>query len=213
MKTDDLIDLLSTNTEVADPGNFRRALVGALAAGAAVAFEAMLAVLGVRADVISTGQPEFILIKLLFTLSVVALAMIFLIRFARPTAERDNILLLAIPFVAITVGAVLTILSARSTSWSGMIFGKEWLTCLAFIPFFAVAPFAALVWAVRTTGAPTNLARAGSIVGLLAGGIGATAYAFHCPDDSLPFVAVWYGATIGLCTLIGVKLGPRLLRW
>ncbi len=29
----------------------------------------------------------------------------------------------------------------------------------------------------------------------------------------IPFVAVWPGGTIALCTLAGVALGPRLLRW
>ena len=46
-----------------------------------------------------------------------------------------------------------------------------------------------------------------------AGGVSAMAYALHCTDDSLPFVAVWYGGTIVLCTLAGAALGPRLLRW
>jgi len=29
----------------------------------------------------------------------------------------------------------------------------------------------------------------------------------------LPFIAVWYGGTIVLCTLAGATLGKRLLRW
>src|SRR5260370_1427946 len=61
--------------------------------------------------------------------------------------------------------------------------------------------------------APTNLARTGAFAGLIAGGVSAMAYALHCTDDSLPFVAVWYGGTIVLCTLAGAALGPRLLRW
>jgi len=61
--------------------------------------------------------------------------------------------------------------------------------------------------------APTDLARAGALAGLVAGGVSATAYALHCTDDSLPFVALWYGGTIALCTIAGAALGPRLLRW
>src|SRR5260370_519368 len=45
------------------------------------------------------------------------------------------------------------------------------------------------------------------------GGVSAMAYAVHCTEDSLPFVAAWYGGTIVLCTLAGAALGPRLLRW
>ncbi len=214
MKTDDLVNLLSANLEAADRGKARRALAGALALGTAVAFGAMLALLGMRADALDLAPRVYIVMKLLFTLSVIVLATIFLIKFARPLAGRSRTLpLLMLPFAAIAIGAILSLLSAHSTTWDGMIFGKEWLTCLVSIPFFAVAPFAALVWALRKTAAPTDLGRAGAVVGLVAGGIGATAYVFHCPDDSLPFVAVWYGTTIALCTFIGAKLGPRLLRW
>jgi hypothetical protein len=51
------------------------------------------------------------------------------------------------------------------------------------------------------------------MAGLVAGSLTATAYALHCPDDSLPFIAVWYGGAIAVCALLGAKLGPWLLRW
>jgi hypothetical protein len=41
----------------------------------------------------------------------------------------------------------------------------------------------------------------------------AAGYALHCTDDSLPFIALWYGGAIVMCTLAGAVLGPRLLRW
>ena len=75
-----------------------------------------------------------------------------------------------------------------------------------------MVPFAAVIWAVCQA-APTNLTRAGALAGLTAGGISAMAYAFHCTDDSVPFVVLWYGGTIAACTLAGAYLGPRLLRW
>jgi hypothetical protein len=93
-----------------------------------------------------------------------------------------------------------------------MIVGNQWLECLLSIPLIAIVPFAILVWVVRKT-APTDLTRAGACVGLTAGAISATGYALHCIDDSLPFIALWYGGTIAFCALAGAKLGPRLLRW
>lgn len=93
-----------------------------------------------------------------------------------------------------------------------MVLGDQWLECLISIPIIAVLPFAVIMWAVRMA-APTNLARTGALAGLVAGGISAIAYALHCTDDSLPFVALWYGGTIVLCTIAGALLGPRLLRW
>jgi hypothetical protein len=93
-----------------------------------------------------------------------------------------------------------------------MLFGTQWAMCVACIPLFAVLPFAILIWAARQ-GAPTNLPRTGAMVGLVAGAIGAVAYAFHCPDDFLPFIALWYGGGIAFCVVVGGLLGPRLLRW
>jgi len=37
------------------------------------------------------------------------------------------------------------------------------------------------------------------------------AYALHCTDDSLPFVAVWYGGTIVLCSLAGASIGTAAI--
>jgi hypothetical protein len=93
-----------------------------------------------------------------------------------------------------------------------MIFGPQWTACLICIPLFAIAPFAALVWALRR-GAPTGLARTGAIAGLLAGALGAAIFAFHSPGSAIPFMILWYGGPIVLCALAGAILGPRLLRW
>jgi hypothetical protein len=108
--------------------------------------------------------------------------------------------------------AAISLWFAPSSHWNKMVMGDEWLECLLSIPIIAIVPFAAAIWAVRRA-APTNLARTGAFAGLIAGGVSAMAYALHCTDDSLPFVAVWYGGTIVLCTLAGAALGPRLLRW
>ena len=87
---------------------------------------------------------------------------------------------------------------------------------LAFVP----AHMATVIFATaRRCGAlgvhigSRGLVRAGAFSGLVAGGVSAIAYSLHCTDDSLPFVALWYGGTIVLCTPTGALLGPRLLRW
>jgi len=103
-------------------------------------------------------------------------------------------------------------MSAPPSHWDEMMMGNGWLECLVSIPIIAVVPFAIVMWAVRMA-APTNLTRTGALAGLVAGSISAVAYALHCTDDSFPFVALWYGRTIILCTLAGGALGPRILRW
>jgi len=120
--------------------------------------------------------------------------------------------LVALPFLMIMLLAAISLAAAPSSHWEKMIVGDQWLECLLSIPIIAIVPFAVIIWALRQT-APTDLVRTGALGGLVAGAVSATAYAFHCVDDSLPFVALWYGGTIALCTLAGALLGPRLLRW
>jgi hypothetical protein len=213
MKTDDLVAMLSTNVEPIGSGRVVRTISIAVAAGAALAFGFMLVGLGVRADLTATRATVFLLLKVAFALAVVGMAMRYLTRLARPGAERGiSPLAIAVPFAGIALLGIINLGMAPSSHWNGMILGDEWLECLLSIPIIAIVPFAVTIFAVRRA-APTNLVRTGAVAGLVAGGISAMAYALHCTDDSLPFVAVWYGGTIVLCTLAGAALGPRLLRW
>ncbi|SHK18595.1 hypothetical protein SAMN05444159_2648 [Bradyrhizobium lablabi] len=213
MKTDDLVALLSTNPEPVDRRSVARTLYVALAAGSIVALGIALAGLGVRPDLMTARAFAFLLLKLAFTVGIVGVASTYLTRLARPGGERKtSAVLVAIPFGAIAVLSVISLGFAPSSHWEKMLVGDQWLECLLSIPIIAIVPFAAAIWAVRRA-APTNLGRAGAFAGLIAGGVSAMAYALHCTDDSLPFVAVWYGGTIVLCTLAGAALGPRLLRW
>jgi hypothetical protein len=118
----------------------------------------------------------------------------------------------AAPFVATVLLAAISLAFAPISHWDSMIVGDRWLECLLSIPVIAIVPFAVIIWALRRM-APTDLVRAGALGGLVAGAISATGYALHCSDDSLPFVALWYGGTIAICTAAGALLGPRLLRW
>jgi hypothetical protein len=213
MKTDDLVAMLSTNVEPIGRGLVGRTISIAVVAGAVVALGSTLAALGIRADLTTTRATVFLLLKVAFALAVVGMAIRYLTRLARPGAERGiSPLSIALPFAVIALLGLISLGGAPSSHWNRMILGDEWLECVLSIPIIAVVPFAATIFAVRRA-APTNLVRAGAIAGLIAGGVSAMAYALHCTDDSLPFVAVWYGGTIVLCTLAGAALGPRLLRW
>jgi len=213
MKTDDLVDMLSTNVEPVGRGLVVRTISIAVAAAAVLALGFMLVGLGVRADLTATRATVYLLLKVAFALAVVGMAMRYLARLARPGAEGGiSPLAIAVPFAAIALLGIINLGMAPSSHWNGMILGNEWIECLLSIPIIAIVPFAVTIFAVRRA-APTNLVRTGAVAGLVAGGISAMAYALHCTDDSLPFVAVWYGGTIVLCTLAGAALGPRLLRW
>jgi hypothetical protein len=212
MKTDDLVALLSANLEPVDRNADVRTLYVAIAAAAIAALGIAFAGLGFRPDLTTTRALIYLTIKLTFAIGIVGLATTYLMRLARPGGERRMSLLVAVPFLIVVILASISLGSAPPAHWDRMIVGDEWLECLLSIPVIAIVPFAASIWAVRRA-APTNLVHAGAFAGLVAGGVSAMAYALHCTDDSLPFIAVWYGGTIVLCTLAGATLGPRLLRW
>jgi hypothetical protein len=213
MKTDDLIAMLGTNVERVDHRQVVRTVNLAIAAGAAISLCFMFFALGIRTDLKEASAWMFLGMKLAFAIGVVAVTSTYLIRVARPGGERRTpTAFVALPFIAIMPLAAISLSFAPSSHWNELVVGDQWLECLLSIPIIAIVPFATIIWAVRRT-APTDLARAGALAGLLAGGVSAIGYALHCTDDSLPFVTLWYGATIALCALAGALLGPRLLRW
>jgi hypothetical protein len=213
MKTDDLIAMLGTNVEPVDHRQVARTVRFAIGMGFAAALGSALLMLGIRTGLDEVDAWIFLVLKAAFATGIVALSSIYLARVARPGGEQKApIIVVTLPFVVITALAAISLVFAPSSHWNRMFVGDKWLECLLSIPIIAIVPFAAIMWAVRRT-APTDLARAGALAGLAAGGVSAAGYALHCTDDSLPFVALWYGGTIALCTAAGALLGPRLLRW
>jgi hypothetical protein len=213
MNTDDLIDVLSTNVESVDTRKVVRYVRVALFVGTSTAVGISLAALGLRPELAHASISIFMFAKLAFALAVVGLASAYLTKSVRPGGEfHSSVFLTTLPFLGIIGLAAISLASAPSSHWETMVMGDQWLECLLSIPIIAVVPFATIMWAVRRA-APTDLKRTGALAGLVAGGVSAAAYALHCADDSLPFIAVWYGATVVLCTIVGAMLGPRLLRW
>ncbi|MGY3392724.1 hypothetical protein ACVME8_006234 [Bradyrhizobium diazoefficiens] len=213
MKTDELISALSAGVEPVNRRQVNRSVGTALVVGMAVAIGVTFLALGVRTDLTTPRTLIFLFLKIAFAFGTTGTAAVYLARLARPGGERRvSPGLAALPFVAILLLAGISLGQAPSSHWDRMVMGDQWLECLISIPIIAIVPFAVVIWAVRQA-APTNLVRTGAFSGLVAGGMSAMAYALHCTDDSLPFVALWYGGTIVLCTLAGALLGPRLLRW
>jgi hypothetical protein len=213
MKTEELIHLLSTNIEPVDTQKVVRSLRIAIVAGLFLASLTCVVTLGIRPDLNNPGVLGFLLVKIGFGAVVAFLGWHLLLKHTRPGGENHSgISLTGVPFVALMALAAVNLILVPASHWGHLVMGERLLECLLSIPIIAMVPFAVIVWTVRSS-APTNLVRTGALAGLVAGGIGAVAYALHCPNDSLPFVAFWYGGTIVLCTLAGAALGPRLLRW
>ncbi len=211
MKTDHLIEALSTNLEPVERVGLAKSVALALLAGGLLSLGAMLATLGLSTD--RAAHMSFLGYKVLFALGLVATGALVLIRSLHPgrSTRHPFMAFLALLLVAGLICAE-AFLEGSPARWGAIVFDPQWPACVACIPLFAMVPFAALTWALRK-GAPTNLRRTGAMAGLVAGLIGAAVYALHCPADSLLFIAVWYSAAIAFCALVGASAGPRILRW
>lgn len=213
MKTGRLIEILSTNVEPVQREQIMRAFAWALAVGEIFALALMYTTIGLRPNLFDGANLCFLALKLSFALSLIGIGVAFLIALTRPgQGIRLPFGFIFIPFGAIILAGLAALVLRGFAAWGGAIMGTEWATCLICIPLFAIIPFAALIWALRK-GSPTNLKRSGAMAGLVAGALGAAAYAFHCPDDSLPFIAVWYCGSLAFLSFVGAMLGPSLLRW
>jgi hypothetical protein len=213
MRTDDLIQVLSTELAPVDHRRVYRRLFFAIAAAVFAVVAIVFGILGPRPDVTSFAAWTPTLLKVIATAAILAPASVYLVKLSRPGGEHGTSLaLVLLPFAAVVMLASLSIAAASSGHAKLTLFSDEWVECVVSIPLIAIVPFSVITWAVRQM-APTDLARTGAFVGLVAGCISAVGYAFHCVDDSVPFFAVWYGGTIALCTFAGWRLGPKLLRW
>lgn len=77
----------------------------------------------------------------------------------------------------------------------------------------ASLPALAALFAVLRRGVVTRPMAAGAAAGLLAGALGAMAYAIACKNNGALFVFIWYGLAIASVTALGAALGRRFLRW
>ncbi len=108
MRTDDLIELLSTNVEPVDHRQTVRNIRIAIAAGVLAALVIVFLVLGPRTDLTSAGAWIPALFKIAGTAVILVPASIFLVKLARPGGEHGTpTALIALPFVAIMVMAVI----------------------------------------------------------------------------------------------------------
>ena len=84
--------------------------------------------------------------------------------------------------------------------------------CLMFSAIGGAATAVPMILHLRQD-APTSPARAGWLVGIASGGLGAFAYNLHCPFNSIVYIGLWYTLAVGICAVVGRLTVPRLIRW
>lgn len=211
MKTSDLISALSRDLKPTPP--FGVTMVLALVAAIVLAALVFFATIGPRPDIVAAAETYRFLGKFLVTGLLAAAAIWLVDRLARPGALRGKdfaVLLAPAVTLAVLVGSEMLVMPGPQ--WAMAALGKNSAVCLTYIPLIGLGPLAILMLVLRR-GAVTRPVLAGAVAGLAAGGIAATLYAAHCPDDSPFFVAIWYPLAIAMLTAAGALLGRLFARF
>jgi hypothetical protein len=213
VKTEQLIPLLAAGLVPQDRHAVARRFSIALSLGALAALVAIVFTLGVRSDLAVLVATPLFWGKLAFPLLMAAAAAFLAARLAIPGAStRRAWRLLAAPYVAIWIAALVVLAMAPADSRSTLMFGHTWTSCPFYIALLSVPTYLALSWAMRGL-APTRLRSAGACVGILSGAVGTTAYVLRCPEMSIPFWAVWYPLGMAIPGLAGYFMARQSFRW
>lgn len=213
MKTDDLIDLLASDTVPVQ----RHVAARRLALGLLVAVPAsvllMSAVLGVNPALRAyLAQPMF-WVKFGAPLLMALLALPLVARLGRPGVDtRAAWAAWAAPIGLLWALGLVALLQAPASEVPMLVLSRTWRVCAENIAMLSLPVFLAAIWVLRSL-APVRPSLAGAGAGALGGAAGAAVYALHCPELAAPFIAIWYVLGMLLHVVAGALAGPRLLRW
>lgn len=216
MKTMELVDMLAAGT-----GGMagRHAATGArmemaLASGMVGSALLLAVIYGVRSDMPQLLQQPLFWLKLSFPLAVLLAAQTGAARLARPGARigtRPAAALLLSLLALWLAGAVWLALAPPSQRLQ-LLLGSTWEVCSGNIALLSLPTLAAMFWFMRGL-APTRLAEAGAMAGLVAGAQGVLVYSLYCAEMAPPFWGVWYVLGVLAPALVGALCAPVLLRW
>jgi hypothetical protein len=203
-------DLVNDLEEVAVLTPRRPLLIAASVTAGLLGFVALTK--GIRADVLA-GQPDAMFLlrsgMLLLLGGGTAYAVLGMASPAvgKPHASWQMAMAAAILFplaalIAASTGNVGDAFSAMQTVGN----------CLMYSAVGALATAVPMIAHLRR-GAPTSPVRAGWLVGVASGGLGAFAYNLHCPFNSVLYIGLWYSLAVGICAVAGRLIVPRLIKW
>jgi hypothetical protein len=213
MQTSDLIQQLSTQVMPVKRQSLTRRLLLVWSIGFFIALVMLLISTGVRRDLSAAVLTLPFWIKWGYTLSLVVIGVMLVMRFARPEQQSKHVLWwLMLPALLLLLIATYDLAQAPAEQIHHMWMGHSALRCPWNIFAISLPVFVALMLIMRKF-APTQLPTAGFVAGCLAGASGATVYALLCNESAAPFILVWYSLGMLLPGLLGAALGSKILRW
>lgn len=210
---DELITRLADDLKPVPSSALVRRLALAVLLGLAASAVLMVGLLGLRPDLRDATGTVIFWIKSGYT-GGLSLAGIWAVeRLGRPGQSGRLPLTVALAILlAMALAAIVDYGVAPVATRRTIVLGSSALICPFNIMALAV-PFLISGIILMRQLAPTNLTLAGASAGLMAGALGAWVYSFHCTEEGLPFLALWYSIGVVAVMSIGAVLGKVLLRW
>jgi len=213
LRTENWIDLLASQSEPVVSRRAGRLMGRLLPWGLAGSLALMLSFYGLRHDFREVALLPIFWLKVGAPLAIALAGIVLLNRLGRPGVPAGRAGWgIALPVLFLWLVGAGQWLATMPADRPSLLWGETWRSCVFSIGLIALPVFLA-AFAVLRQLAPTRPGLAGAAAGALAGGAGACVYAFHCPELTAPFLAVWYVIGMSLPVLAGAALGPRLLRW
>jgi hypothetical protein len=213
MRTEELVNLLSTGSEPVERGQSTRRFATSVPLALFGAYLLMRIVFGLRPDLSSAMTTGLFWAKLALPVCIALGALLATIRLSRPGANVGSAwLVLSLPVTGVWLAGALIVATAPEQDRASLILGMSWRSCPFNILLLSVPAFFAIFIAVKSLAA-TRLSLAGASAGLLSGSVATIAYCFHCPEMSPAFWGIWYVLGMSLVAVVGAIAGPRLLRW
>lgn len=211
--TDDLIDRLATGLTPTPRHVPERRLLLAALAGIVVPILLLFLWLGLRRDYPQAFADPIFWIKFGYTAVLGSVGFVVTTRLARPGSAMPPAIWLAPAALGLVVllGIGQLVMNAPDETRS-LLIGSTALLCPVYIVALGV-PFLIAAFTAMRTLAPTRPMLAGLAAGLMSGGMGAWVYAFHCGENGLPFLAIWYTLGIAIVGVLGAIAGRFALRW
>jgi len=211
MKTSSLIELLASDQLPSGlpAATWRKAVGTALVLSVSMVVGGW----GLHADLQGLLHSASFQFKNLWVLALALCSGGLLWRHARP-AQRDGYGMhgIGLALLAMALMGAITLWQAEPPARWNLLMGKSWWSCSLSIALISLPWLAVFLLYLRQM-APTHPTLSGASAGFLSGALATGLYTLHCSETSYAFFGVWYAAGMGLSSLIGAILGPRLLRW
>jgi len=213
MKTKQLIELLTECSTPIGPRYVRNRFAAAIVGGLLMCTLLLVALLGVRSDISSAMTTAAFWSKSLFGLFMLTGGVLVAAQLSKPgQAVRGAWFGVISPIAVVAVGLIVDVKnSPDGTAWR-LLSDQLWRRCPLDIALLSIPALAALLHAMKPF-APTKLAVAGGVAGLVAGSIAVLAYSLRCPEVQMAFWGGRYLLGIAIPSAIGCIIGPRFLRW